>query len=134
MKSNVFQTTLSVLAIGGAIALPTSLLGIEPSKELPSSDKKPGTAAAVVLNFSELQILLRIHDYYLGRTLPVYHVSILTPEVAEMSLNTTPVHGHIDYQFLETLSYERTKVGQMMMAIDGMSLILYSFAFINHSR
>jgi hypothetical protein len=122
------------MTTGGAIALPAALLGVEPAKELLPADKKFGTAAAVVLNFSELQIHLRIHDYYLGRTPLSITIPILTPEAAEISLNTTPVHGHIDYRFLETLSYERTKVGQRMMTIDGTSSIMCSFNLINDSR
>ncbi|KXN92475.1 Protein CSF1 [Leucoagaricus sp. SymC.cos] len=82
-KNNMFQCTLSVSVIGGALVLPAGVLSIEAP-----------------------QLHLRLHDFFF-----------------EMSLNSPTIYGHVDYSFPQRLSYERTKNGSKIMAIDGLDIV-----------
>lgn len=61
----MFQCTSSVSLRGGAFVMPASVLTIETS-QTPVSDETFGTGPCVVLTVSELQLHLRLHDYFFG--------------------------------------------------------------------
>ncbi|KAF9450414.1 hypothetical protein P691DRAFT_468038 [Macrolepiota fuliginosa MF-IS2] len=102
-KSNMFQCTLSVVVDGGVIALPASVFGIE-ARQPP--DLSARFRPCIVLSFSELQLHLRLHDYFL-----------------EISYNAPTIYGHINHDFSNRLPYEHAKTGQKVMLIDGLDII-----------
>lgn len=93
-KNNMFQCTMSMLVNGGALVLPAGAVGTL------------GTGPCTILSISELQLHLRLHDFFF-----------------EMSYNSPAIRGHIDYNFPLRLSYERTKQGQRIMLIDGVDIV-----------
>jgi hypothetical protein len=62
----MFHITISFLLNGGTVVLPASDLTMETPQNFPT-DESPGAGCCVVLTFSELQICLRLHDYFFGK-------------------------------------------------------------------
>jgi hypothetical protein len=114
----MFQCTLSVLVNGCALVLPAGILSIE----APQATGTPETGPCVVLSIPEVQLQLRLHDFFFGERAFHSHSAIRTLTIpSEMSYNIPTIDGHIDYNFPRRLSYERTKRGQKIMMIDGES-------------
>ncbi|XP_006461147.1 hypothetical protein AGABI2DRAFT_185437 [Agaricus bisporus var. bisporus H97] len=104
-KANMFHITLSFLVNGGAVVLPASDLTMEAPINCLITES-PGVGSCVVLTFSELQIYLRLHDFFF-----------------EMSLNVPTIYGHIDRYIPVKLSYERMRSDQKIMMIDGLDIV-----------
>lgn len=62
----MFHITLSFLVNGGAVVLPASDLTMEAPNNCLITES-PGVGFCVVLTFSELQIYLRLHDFFFGK-------------------------------------------------------------------
>lgn len=70
----MFQCTLSVLVDGGVLVLPAGVLVTGNS----TSSGTPGSGPCVVLNFSELQLQMRLHDYFFGGCILYYGLFAFT--------------------------------------------------------
>jgi len=63
----MFQCTMSVLVHGGTFVLPAVAISIG----VPQADGALGTGPCVVLSISELQLHLRLHDFFFGKNVLV---------------------------------------------------------------
>jgi len=63
----MFQCTVSVLVHGGTFVLPAGAISIE----APQADGTLGVGPCVVLSISELQLHLRLHDFFFGKNVPI---------------------------------------------------------------
>jgi len=59
----MFQCTTSVLINGGTLVLPAGAVSIEATQ----AGGAPGIGPCVVLSMSELQLHLRLHDFFFGK-------------------------------------------------------------------
>lgn len=67
----MFQCTMSVFVNGGTFAFPAGVLGTEVSQP-PTINGTSGDGPCVVLTSSELQLHLRLHDFFLGERMMSY--------------------------------------------------------------
>lgn len=61
----MLQVELSVCVERGTVVLPAGLPGYEVSNDI--KDMNIGVGACVILTVPELQLQLRLHDYYMGK-------------------------------------------------------------------
>ncbi|TFK44762.1 hypothetical protein BDQ12DRAFT_730786 [Crucibulum laeve] len=106
-KSNMMQTEMSVNVEQGTIIMPASLVGYEAPNADQRKQSSLRTGACVIFSVPELQLQLRMHDYYM-----------------EMSLNIDTARGHIELDYPERVTYSRSKrcVPKEIFMIDGVDI------------
>lgn len=62
----MMQVELSVLLEDGLLVMPAGIVGYERSCTGAKDDDDAGIGAALVLTIPEIQVHLRLHDYFMG--------------------------------------------------------------------
>ncbi|RDB25364.1 Protein CSF1 [Hypsizygus marmoreus] len=104
-KANVLQVDLQVFTENGTIIMPAGLPGYESTNVNGASDIGIGTS--LVISIPEIQLQLRIHDYYM-----------------EMSLNVGVITGGVVSQYPETVTYIKSALQETkeIFVIDGLDI------------
>lgn len=90
LQSNMMQVVLVVSLENGCMILPAGIPGYEGTV----NDKADSIGQCLALDFPQLQVYLRLHDYYMGKhTSLASRTSLTNPP--DFSLNMSTVYGRV---------------------------------------
>ncbi|KAJ7287460.1 hypothetical protein C8J57DRAFT_1431026 [Mycena rebaudengoi] len=105
-QSNMLEVDLDVDLQNGLMVIPAGLPGYERSNPLGSDSHSTGIGACLLLDIPELQVHLRLHDFFM-----------------ELSLNIGTITGSIEADFGEEMAYTRPKRrSKETIVIDGIDI------------
>lgn len=120
----MLEVDLDVDLQNGLMVIPAGLPGYERSNPLGSDSHSTGIGACLLLDIPELQVHLRLHDFFMG-TSSFWESLTGSNSAIELSLNIGTITGSIEADFGEEMAYTRPKRrSKEAIVIDGMCHIV----------